>query len=272
MQQHISSRQSLDSTTLHLNSLQPIPRQAAGHANTIFKSAERPGVVLKPVDAREQQFYEEASQDALLVPFLPRYDGALLIDQRTVLLLEDVTFGYEQACVMDVKIGYCTAGENASDAKRAAMRKKDLGTTTCTLGLRICGMQVYDSSGASLISHGKPWGKALTDSTFGAGLAEFFVTANNDGGGALARLDGVLAQLRPLHAYMAAQRQRRFYSSSLLFAYDATSAAAPPRVRMIDMAHVFAYRDDDDVGDNGYAEALSRLIALLEALKASLQL
>jgi hypothetical protein len=58
--------------------------------------------------------------------------------------MEDLTHYYEKPCIMDIKIGITSVGEDASPEKREAMRKKDEGSTTVTLGLRISGMRVCE--------------------------------------------------------------------------------------------------------------------------------
>ena len=88
----------------------------------------------------------------------------------------------------------------------------------------------------------------------------------------------VLAALRvraeALLAHMRQQREFRFYSSSLLAVYNAELAddddgacALPVELRMIDHAHVYPMRDDDGVGDNGYVDALERLLRCFDAIE-----
>jgi hypothetical protein len=58
--------------------------------------------------------------------------------------------------------------------KAEAMRKKDMGTTTCTLGMRITAMKVYSVKEDKFDSYGKPWGKKVTDDTMLDSLKVFF--------------------------------------------------------------------------------------------------
>lgn len=56
--------------------------------------------------------------------------------------MEDLTFGYSKPCIMDVKMGTRTAGENANVLKKNYMISKDKATTTASLGLRIVAARV----------------------------------------------------------------------------------------------------------------------------------
>jgi 1D-myo-inositol-tetrakisphosphate 5-kinase/inositol-polyphosphate multikinase len=56
--------------------------------------------------------------------------------------MEDLTFGYSKPCIMDVKMGTLTAGENANFLKKSYMVKKDKKTTSQSLGLRLVASRV----------------------------------------------------------------------------------------------------------------------------------
>lgn len=244
----------------------PLESQAAGHANSIFRDLDHAGRVVKPVGERERLFYEQAQSLPEWQRFLPAYFGAVADDAATrMIALQDLTHTYRQPCVLDVKIGLCTAAEDASAEKRANMLAKDARTTTHTLGLRICGMRVFDVAAQTHVAADKPWGKSLTADTFQHGLARFFVHAPN-GAAVIARF---IERIDDLLAHMSSQTTFRFYSSSLLLVYEGDPAVADAKdvtLAMIDMAHVFPYRADDGIGDNGYADALRRLRTFLANL------
>lgn len=68
-----------------------------------------------------------------------RYPSLILVESVT---MEDLTHGYSKPCIMDVKMGTRTAGENANLLKKNYMISKDKATTTASLGLRIVAARV----------------------------------------------------------------------------------------------------------------------------------
>ena len=50
---------------------------------------------------------------------------------------------------MDIKMGKTSAGEDASPEKREQMLKKDVKSTTSSLGLRITGMKVRSTNSSA---------------------------------------------------------------------------------------------------------------------------
>ena len=72
------------------------------------------------------------------------------------------------------------------------------------------------------VSRDKDYGKAVTAEGMKDALAEFF----NSGSAGLRRdvLATYVAQLQHLYDLFSSQRELRFYSSSLLFVYDADQA------------------------------------------------
>jgi hypothetical protein len=60
--------------------------------------------------------------------------------------MEDLTAPFKKPCIMDIKMGVSSVGEDATPEKKANMRKKDEATTSVSLGIRICGLRVYFSN------------------------------------------------------------------------------------------------------------------------------
>jgi hypothetical protein len=59
--------------------------------------------------------------------------------------MEDLTFGYKQPSIIDIKMGTSSVGEEATPEKRAAMALKDKTTTTVSLGIRVVGARVSNA-------------------------------------------------------------------------------------------------------------------------------
>ncbi|XP_063243218.1 uncharacterized protein LOC134542688 [Bacillus rossius redtenbacheri] len=217
--------------------LAPLDNQVAGHSfgapnSDVGLLKHSDGYVLKPIQKpdhgeREIRFYEElqGSDDpvcAELRKFTPRYLGSTTVNINDkgmkCLMLEDVTSGFVEPCIMDIKIGRQTWDPEASMEKIENERAKYV---ECRKHFAFCipGFQVYRTTTGKVLRLGKDYGKKLDKDTVKEALKLFL---NADCGGLsrllvlqfLAKLWNVLRWCRTQHKY-------RIYSSSLLLAYDA---------------------------------------------------
>lgn len=133
-----------------------------GHGEIVKEGTK----LLKPTKVFEAEFYEQISSRLPdLVPFIPAYFGRKLVDgsnkhirlqhvfdyylielgSLTVTLhivLEDLTLPFKKPCVLDIKMGTCLFPDWCPEAKKLQRQEMAAKTTTGSIGIRICGMDV----------------------------------------------------------------------------------------------------------------------------------
>jgi len=174
--------------------------------------------------------------------------------------MEDLTFGYNKACVMDIKMGTRTYAEDSNLLKKKIRQMKDLDTTSARYGIRITGYRTFNSHNDQIFELTKECAEKVTTIEMLERHLEIFFMNGTD-----MRFDVIkyyLEKLNFLSSWMETQTHYRFFSSSILFIFDGAIPAFKADLRMIDFAHVHDIKDNGT--DTGYSIGLKNLTEILQ--------
>ncbi|KAJ3451321.1 inositol polyphosphate kinase [Anaeramoeba flamelloides] len=181
-------------------------------------------------------------------------------DNVRYFVMENLTLGMRKPCLMDIKMGRRCHDFIDGYEKKIKKIKKCKASTSWPCGFRLIGLKKFNHKTGAYERRDPEWGVSLTKEQSEDPLRIFL---NN---GLKSRVDIAqffLQKLKKLRSVLRLYTGLRFYTSSLLFIYDAFSNKA--NLRLIDFTHSHTDIPEGEEED-GYLFGVENLIKILKKI------
>ena len=196
------------------------------NSNTLPRAKQTPApfpfelrVQLRPF-SDEKMLKKNLSQENLL-----RADYITRPNEKYLLLLENVASKYQLPCILDLKMGTRQHDDDASEEKRFRQIAKCQASTSASLGVRLCGMQVYQVDYGGYLWYDKYYGRRMDQDGLKCALREYFQHGSksrlqNKTNLICLIIDEIIERLKRLYEAVDKSPSFRFYGTSLLIIHE----------------------------------------------------